>query len=45
MSFFDLPPVIERMLLVSNRISDLNFSVGQQPQVEVNGKLTPVQPL
>ncbi len=45
MSFFDLPPVIERLLLVSNRISDLNFSVGQQPQVEINGKLTPVQPL
>jgi twitching motility protein PilT len=45
MSFFDLPPVIERMLLVSDKISDLNFSVGQQPQVEVNGKLTGVQPL
>jgi twitching motility protein PilT len=45
MSFFDLPPVIERMLLVSDKISDLNFSVGQQPQVEINGKLTSVQPL
>jgi twitching motility protein PilT len=45
MSFFDLPPIIERMLLVSDKISDLNFSVGQQPQVEVNGKLTSVQPL
>src|SRR2546430_9548643 len=45
MSFFDLPPIIERMLLVSDKISDLNFSVGQVPQVEVNGKLTPVQPL
>ena len=45
MSFFDLPPVIERMLLVSEQISDLNFSVGQLPQVEINGKLTPVQPL
>jgi twitching motility protein PilT len=45
MSFFDLPPIIERMLLVSEKISDLNFSVGQLPQVEVNGKLTPVQPL
>lgn len=45
MSFFDLPPVIERMLLVSDQISDLNFSVGQLPQVEINGKLTPVQPL
>lgn len=45
MNFFDLPPVLERMLLVSDKISDLNFSVGQFPQVEVNGKLTPVQPL
>lgn len=45
MSFFDLPPLIERMLLVSDKISDLNFSVGQLPQVEINGKLTPVQPL
>jgi len=45
MSFFDLPPIIERMLLVSDKISDLNFSVGQLPQVEINGELTPVQPL
>jgi twitching motility protein PilT len=45
MSMFDLPPIIERMLLLSDRISDLNFSVGQLPQVEINGKLTPVQPL
>lgn len=45
MPFFDLPPIIERMLLLSDRISDLNFSVGQLPQVEINGKLTPVQPL
>ncbi|MCA1849799.1 MAG: PilT/PilU family type 4a pilus ATPase, partial [Acidobacteria bacterium] len=28
-----------------DKISDLNFSVGQPPQVEINGKLTPVQPL
>jgi len=33
------------MLLVSDKISDLNFSVGQLPQVEINGRLTPVQPL
>ena len=45
MNYFDLPPIIERMLLVSDKISDLNFSVGQLPQVEINGKLTPVQPL
>lgn len=44
MSYFDLPPIIERMLLVSDKISDLNFSVGQLPQIEINGKLTPVQP-
>jgi twitching motility protein PilT len=44
MSFFDLPPIIERMLLVSDKISDLNFSVGQLPQIEINGKLTSVQP-
>lgn len=44
MSFFDLPPILERMLLVSDKISDLNFSVGQLPQIEMNGKLTPVQP-
>jgi twitching motility protein PilT len=44
MSFFDLPPIIERMLLVSDKISDLNFSVGQLPQIEISGQLTPVQP-
>src|ERR1044071_5127772 len=33
------------MLLISDKISDLNFSVGQPPQVEINGKLTAVQPL
>ena len=45
MSFLDLPPILERMLLVSDKISDLNFSVGQPPQVEINGKLAPVEPL
>jgi twitching motility protein PilT len=45
MRYFDLPPVIEDMLKVSETISDLNFSVGQTPQVEINGRLTPVQPL
>src|SRR4029450_12590801 len=45
MSFFDLPPIIERMLLVSDKIRDLNCPGGQPPQVEINGKLTPVQPL
>ncbi|HYE15787.1 MAG TPA: PilT/PilU family type 4a pilus ATPase [Pyrinomonadaceae bacterium] len=45
MRYFDLPPILERMLAVSDKISDLNFSVGQAPQVEINGKLTPAQPL
>jgi twitching motility protein PilT len=45
MKYFDLPPVIEQMLQVSEDISDLNFSVGQPPQVEVNGRLRPVQPM
>jgi twitching motility protein PilT len=42
MSYIDLPPIIEKMLNVSESVSDLNFSVGRAPQVEVNGKLTPV---
>ena len=43
MSFFDLQPVIERMLSMADNISDLNFSVGRPPQVEINGRLTPVE--
>lgn len=42
MSYIDLPPIIEKMLNVSDSVSDLNFSVGRAPQVEVNGKLVPV---
>ncbi|MET0648563.1 MAG: PilT/PilU family type 4a pilus ATPase [Pyrinomonadaceae bacterium] len=45
MKYFDLPPVIEQMLKAAEGISDLNFSVGQAPQVEVNGQLRPVQTL
>jgi twitching motility protein PilT len=45
MKYFDLPPVIEQMLKAAEGISDLNFSVGQAPQVEVNGQLRPVQPV
>jgi len=41
MRYFDLPPLIEQMLKVSENISDLNFSVGQPPQVEINGRLQP----
>ncbi|HJQ69930.1 MAG TPA: PilT/PilU family type 4a pilus ATPase [Blastocatellia bacterium] len=43
MSFFDLPPILEKMLSVADNISDLNFSVGRPAQVEINGKLTPVE--
>ncbi|MCS6884577.1 MAG: PilT/PilU family type 4a pilus ATPase [Acidobacteriota bacterium] len=43
MSFFDITPLIEKMLAVGENISDLNFSVGRPPQVEINGKLTPVE--
>jgi twitching motility protein PilT len=43
MSFFDLQPILDKMLSVADNISDLNFSVGRPPQVEINGKLTPVE--
>lgn len=33
------------MLLVSDKVSDINFSTGQKPQVELNGKLHSVTPL
>jgi twitching motility protein PilT len=42
MSYIDLPPILEKMLGVSELVSDLNFSVGRPPQVELNGKLIPV---
>jgi twitching motility protein PilT len=31
------------MLSVADNISDLNFSVGRPPQVEINGRLSPVE--
>ena len=34
--------VLQRMLAVSNKVSDLIFSPGRQPQVELMGKLQPV---
>ena len=43
MSFFDLQPVLDKMLSVADNISDLNFSVGRPPQVEINGRLSPVE--
>ena len=45
MSLFDANLIIEQMLLAAERISDLNFSVGQKPQAEVNGQLVALNPL
>ena len=45
MSLLDIAPIIEQMLLVSDNVSDLNFSTGQKPQVEISGSLYPVSPL
>ena len=41
----DVAPIIEQMLLVSENVSDLNFSCGQKPQVEINGTLFSATPL
>ena len=45
MSLLDVAPIIEQMLSVSDNVSDLNFSCGQAPQVEVNGTLHSASPL
>jgi twitching motility protein PilT len=42
MKNFNLDSILEAMLRVSDRASDLNFSVGRPPQIEVDGQLTPV---
>ena len=42
MKNFNLDAILEAMLKMSERVSDLNFSVGRQPQVEVDGSLVPV---
>ncbi len=42
MKNFNLDAILEAMLKISDRVSDLNFSVGRQPQVEVDGQLAPV---
>jgi len=39
---FDLNRILEFMLSYRENVSDLNFSVGRPPQVEVDGALTPV---
>src|SRR5215204_850794 len=45
MSLLDVAPIIEQMLSVSDNVSDLNFSCGQKPQVEISGTLYPSTPL
>lgn len=45
MSLLDVAPIIEQMLLTSDNVSDLNFSCGQKPQVEINGTLYATSPL
>src|SRR5690606_30247209 len=45
MSLLDVAPIIEQMLLTSDNVSDLNFSCGQKPQVEINGTLYSTSPL
>jgi twitching motility protein PilT len=45
MSLLDVAPIIEQMLLVSENVSDLNFSCGQKPQVEISGVLYSASPM
>lgn len=45
MSLLDVAPIIEQMLLISDNVSDINFSTGQKPQVEINGSLYAANPL
>lgn len=42
MSTINFSQVVQQMLAVSSKISDLIFSPGRPPQVELMGKLTPV---
>jgi len=42
MKNFNLDAILEAMLKVSDRVSDLNFSVGRPPQVEIDGQLVAV---
>src|SRR6185436_19504148 len=39
----NLATVLQRMLAVSDKVSDLIFSPGRPPQVELVGKLQPVE--
>ncbi len=45
MSLLDVAPIIEQMLLISENVSDLNFSTNQKPQVEISGNLFSASPL
>ncbi len=45
MSLLDVAPIIEQMLLISDNVSDLNFSTGQKPQVEISGSLYTAAPV
>ncbi len=45
MSLLDVTPLIEQMLLISDNVSDLNFSTGQKPQVEISGSLFSASPM
>ena len=40
---FNVDAFLEAMLAVSDRVSDLNFSVGKPPQIELDGRLRPVE--
>lgn len=40
---FQVDPLLLRMLAVSDRVSDLNFSVGRPPQIELDGQLQEVE--
>ena len=42
MNSVDLNRILEFMLSYKEQVSDLNFSVGRSPQIEVNGSLVPV---
>lgn len=39
MKNFNLDAILEMLLKMSDRVSDLNFSVGRPPQVEIDGEL------
>jgi len=42
MAYFDLNPLLTKMLDSATGVSDLNLSVGKPPQVEIEGKLQAV---